>query len=404
MPYKCAACLKNITGRRFLECSLCTEKYDIQCVNVPEKRFYNTMSNDHKKAWRCPQCKAKQPKLDNTNTPIRHQTECTKNNENEMRGHEQQMDDNVTTRRKFNVRNDETCSFILDDTMPHGDTLKNESSVSIDNNLLLEIRELRAQITLQSQKQDSRHQELSDTIKLIQACVLNITSQYNFLETEIVALKSLTENNTKRIKDLENKNSQLNQELIKYKETKCEVVETENAKNTVNIEKSVEDSTTNNKKIIVLYGLDESRYESDYELHDRIVNLFYDIMGIDLTGYIEDMCRIGKRGNRRALKIEFLSKRVTKNILEGVKNFKNTKFWISEYLNEKGLERRKREKQKYLKSKRSSLFATSQKNYVNIKNREDHSIMVNSTIPTRKRVPEPLMHSYEEREKFFRHY
>lgn len=82
---------------------------------------------------------------------------------------------------------------------------------------------------------------------------------------------------------------------MKYKETKCEVVGTEDGNNTVNIEKDVEESTTNNEKMIVLYGLDEFRYEDKYGLHDRIVNVFYNITGIDITGYIENVCRIGKR-------------------------------------------------------------------------------------------------------------
>lgn len=191
---------------------------------------------------------------------------------------------------------------------------------------------------------------------------------------------------------------------MKYKETKCEVVETEDEKNTAKMEKGVEKSTTNNEKIIVLYGLEEFRYEDENELHDRIVNIFYDVIGIDLTGYIEDVCRIGKRGNRRALKIEILSKRVTKYILGNVKFFKNTGLWISEYLNENGLERRKQEKHNYQKTKRqSNFFNTSQKNYVNIKHRQDHSIMVNSTLPVGKTIPQSLIHNYEEEDKSFRH-
>lgn len=63
-------------------------------------------------------CKSKQPKLDNTNTPIRPEAGCSKNNENV-----QQINGNVT-RSKITIMNDDDSPLILDDTLPRGDTLK----------------------------------------------------------------------------------------------------------------------------------------------------------------------------------------------------------------------------------------------------------------------------------------
>lgn len=40
---ECAGCKQPITSRRFLTCSLCKEPYDLECANIPELRFYNTM-------------------------------------------------------------------------------------------------------------------------------------------------------------------------------------------------------------------------------------------------------------------------------------------------------------------------------------------------------------------------
>lgn len=88
------------------------------------------------------------------------------------------------------------------------------------------------------------------------------------------------------------------------------MIKTEKGRNTANVKKYIEDDTGSNKKNIVLYEPDESKHEYEYELHDRIVKVFYDITGIDLTRYVEDVCRIEKRGNWRALKIELLSKHV----------------------------------------------------------------------------------------------
>lgn len=67
----CAACNQIIQDRRYLTCTLCSEAYDIECVNVPETRFYNTMTVEHKRKWVCPQCKSKEPKKGITNTPVR---------------------------------------------------------------------------------------------------------------------------------------------------------------------------------------------------------------------------------------------------------------------------------------------------------------------------------------------
>lgn len=67
----CGGCRAIIKDRRYLFCSVCKENYDLECANVSESRFYNTMSKEHKKEWRCIVCKSKEPKKDNTNTPVR---------------------------------------------------------------------------------------------------------------------------------------------------------------------------------------------------------------------------------------------------------------------------------------------------------------------------------------------
>ncbi|KAI5632413.1 PHD-finger domain-containing protein [Phthorimaea operculella] len=87
-------------------------------------------------------------------------------------------------------------------------------------------------------------------------------------------------------------------------------------------------------KKIVLYGLDEYEWESEYELHDRVVGIFSSILPVNLTGYIEEMTRLGKRGHRRPLVIELLSKNMTKYLLDNQHYFRNTGFNISEFLNE----------------------------------------------------------------------
>lgn len=65
---KCAGCRNPLPKRDFLQCVMCKGKYDIECANISHKVF-STMEN--KEHWKCPECKSKQPKRGNTNTPVR---------------------------------------------------------------------------------------------------------------------------------------------------------------------------------------------------------------------------------------------------------------------------------------------------------------------------------------------
>lgn len=67
----CDGCKNIIEDKKYLSCGGCKQYYDLVCANIPEQRFINTMTEEHKEAWRCVGCKSKQPKADNTNTPVR---------------------------------------------------------------------------------------------------------------------------------------------------------------------------------------------------------------------------------------------------------------------------------------------------------------------------------------------
>jgi hypothetical protein len=159
----------------------------------------------------------------------------------------------------------------------------------------------------------------------------------------------------KRINSLEQENQQLKKKLNET--TGTHTIEGQNKNNIEHNTTSTSENTNvvtmqnrlepNYSKCLVLYGLNEYQQESEFELHDRVIIILYDITGIDLTGYIEDLSRIGKRGYRRPLKIELLSKRLTKYVLQSVKLFRNTGLWLSTYLDEAGLHQRKRERENY---------------------------------------------------------
>ncbi|XP_073951978.1 uncharacterized protein [Choristoneura fumiferana] len=64
----CAACNKTIVGSQFMKCSKCCFLHHFVCVNIPEQR---KVSDNFKSEWICPDCKSKQPKTGNSNTPVR---------------------------------------------------------------------------------------------------------------------------------------------------------------------------------------------------------------------------------------------------------------------------------------------------------------------------------------------
>ncbi|CAG4958979.1 unnamed protein product [Parnassius apollo] len=47
-------------------------KYDLNCANISQNRFnsFYAPDKDRKHSWKCPECYSKQPKVDNTNSPI----------------------------------------------------------------------------------------------------------------------------------------------------------------------------------------------------------------------------------------------------------------------------------------------------------------------------------------------
>lgn len=67
---KCAGCRNALPKKDFLSCCVCKLKYDLECANVSINRF-NLMEMRHKAAWKCPECISKQPKTDNSHTPVR---------------------------------------------------------------------------------------------------------------------------------------------------------------------------------------------------------------------------------------------------------------------------------------------------------------------------------------------
>ncbi|XP_028168561.1 uncharacterized protein LOC114358724 [Ostrinia furnacalis] len=384
---KCAACLGEINHRRFLVCMKCSGKFDLPCVNVPEKRFYNTMTAEHKKNWICPECKSKQPKYDNTNTPVRNQMPAL-DDENKP----QTSNENITFRKRTTRNIDLSESIAIDDSPPQGDTLMfDTTSCQPEESLLLtEIREIKKQLTIQNQNQESFKNDLSDTIKTVLEGINTINNKQKLLETEIQDLRSTVQDNSHRISELEKENNKLRQDLqrraLSQDSANHSILPGSPSTTTMQQQKPASAVDHKNEiknapvkcvdagercKFLVLYGLNEYHHESDIELYDRVLAVFRDITHTNLMGYIEEMDRIGKKGYRRPLKIELLSKRMVKYLLSCRNMFKNSGLWISEYLDEQGL----RERQQ----RRLNFRNSHEKSQINTQSRTSRA---RSTLPT----------------------
>lgn len=66
----CAGCPTLIQTKQYLKCSLCSKTYDVNCAGLNEKLF-DLMDRDRKDSWKCQECRNKEPRKDNTNTPVR---------------------------------------------------------------------------------------------------------------------------------------------------------------------------------------------------------------------------------------------------------------------------------------------------------------------------------------------
>lgn len=266
----------------------------------------------------------------------------------------------------------DTDTSLFNNTSLLGDTIRPESPKQKDitpNEISLQ--SLKEMFDMQL-KENNRTivSQLKSTIQIeINKAILELKADIT-LETS-----KLTKENCLRKLDIQllaTKIDQLNKENEKLKQEIEDLLHKSPATTSINSQIPPE----NHRKKIVLYGLDEYYKEHENDLHCRIIDIFRDIMHVELTGYIEDTHRIGKftKSNRRPLVIELLSKRMTKYIVENSRCFQATRLTVSEYLDKNAREQRKnmrqemlnaREKGKHAIIRDNKLFIDGKKIYIN---------------------------------------
>lgn len=115
---KCSKCNKLLPKREFMTCSKCKLSYDLKCANVSVQRFNNTMTPNHKSAWKCMTCVEtrneknvvsktlnKPEQSTEPNSPVIMETSVDKQNQNIYSSEFMNCNDNITIRQntKINV-------------------------------------------------------------------------------------------------------------------------------------------------------------------------------------------------------------------------------------------------------------------------------------------------------------
>ncbi|XP_028160586.1 uncharacterized protein LOC114353000 [Ostrinia furnacalis] len=188
----CSGCFKKIEDRRFLVCSLCRDSYDLECAGVSEQRFYNTLTGDHRAGWKCVSCKSRQPKTDNTNTPVRASPE------------------HVTQRRGAS----ELSPMQLDTTLPEqgrgglNDTALNVTiEVSDIQALAFEIRHFREVFTSELQALREQMGALKDEVSALSGrldrCESRTSALDKRMDTIEVCLTGVGHANAERLDEVE---------------------------------------------------------------------------------------------------------------------------------------------------------------------------------------------------------
>lgn len=362
----CEGCQQKLPIKENLTCSLCKCRYDIECAGVT-KEYLKSMSLEIRNSWKCQTCVCKIPKTGNIDTPIHSRKSPAYNTPSSPK-----TSSNVTMRKKtMNSKNDTASSIdlsILGDTLQTEDNINTEikhTSFTFDTTSLLDNAQVQLNMQNLSELIILRLQQNNKTIiKDLQNTIqIEITRAITDLKLELDSkMNTLTSQNEKRQQEIENISTKIETLQLENESLKKEIRELSAKTNqTPNIPE-------NHHHKIVLYGLTENFQEPECALYNRLIDVFRDIANVNLTGYIEDMYRVGKKGSRnRPLVIELLSKRMTRYVLSCKQYFQGTGLGVSEFLDVKSRKERAQMRDELVKARKNGYHAIIRNNqlYIN---------------------------------------
>lgn len=200
MKQECVGCKNVLPKEEQITCLLCKSKYDLLCANITVERF-QLMNLEHKRIWRCPECRSKQPKVDNTNTPMRAATSTASESlVDSATPSDLDMSYNITHRRK--PKGNVPVPFVVPDPGSDKPTQVNDPVQEIS----LFWSELRAARIEMSQ--------LRDTLLEVTATMNKNSERLDLLEARIDGLENkIATQDRPNIEILEDQITQLKQDL-----------------------------------------------------------------------------------------------------------------------------------------------------------------------------------------------
>lgn len=320
------------------------------------------MTSDHKKAWICPICHCNKRKSILDSTAISSLDNCSSPTIIDS-SHRSKV-----TVRRAPPSKIEYKSINSEDLNDLGDT-RNNTPFSVKEKIINEPLTLQnINLLMELNLQENNKSILAELRVMVQS---QIEDALKDLKTEIKEQRECVEREQLKTKveidNLHSRINQLHQDLNRLK------TDSQRLKADLQNSTYIADETKltyDPAKTFVLYGLTENYWESNDETYDRVINTVYDILNVDLTGYVEVLTRLGKRGTRRPIKIELISKRMTNYLLSCGQYFKNTGIAISEYLNKQALQDKRTLKEEMLTARRNGQHAVFRNNKLLINGKE----------------------------------
>ncbi|VVC88776.1 unnamed protein product [Leptidea sinapis] len=197
--FKCSGCKSTLQSKKYINCHGCNQKYDLHCAYLSPERL-RSMDDVGKRAWRCLECKSKQPKADNTNTPVRNMANTLSANDVPRTDSDHS---NVTLRRK----QDSNTKSISENTLRG--LLKAERQRN--NKYYFSI--IQASVNGLSDQLSSITSQCSADF---QESLTFVSEQNTELKREITELKKLLSVKSAEIKSIKDENKKLREDLSSY--------------------------------------------------------------------------------------------------------------------------------------------------------------------------------------------
>lgn len=193
---KCAGCLNAINTRECMNCFVCHRWYDLDCANLAVKQF--RLMTDGRNSWKCAGCRNKEPKGNNSETPIRSERPTTRAKAKISRVSPTAVGNNITTGNKQPPHS------------PARQASEHSEHTAEDDDIPLTGKALRAII---NQEVSSKLSTILSEQKNLRELVDGFQQTISFLSERCDELKSALEVKSEKIATLERKNIVLQESI-----------------------------------------------------------------------------------------------------------------------------------------------------------------------------------------------